>query len=254
MLQNRIIPVLLLQDGGLVKTIQFAKPRYIGDPLNTLRLFNEKEVDEIILLDIDATTKNRAPDFELIEHLASECFMPLCYGGGVSTFEHVKRLFALGIEKIAFGTAAFENPNLLQETAARYGRQSVVGVMDIKHHWLTRKPFVGVRHLQTMTPYTPSTYAHYLVQNGVGEILLQNTSRDGTFQGYDIDLIQSVTKNVDVPVIALGGAGSVNDLGNAIQMGGASAAAAGSLFVFQGVHRAVLVNYPTREILAPIRS
>jgi cyclase len=254
MVLKRVIPVLLLDQGNLVKTTRFTQPAYIGDPMNAARLFNDKEADELILLDITARQNNQAPDFALIEQMATQCFMPLCYGGGIRHMDDVKTLFSLGIEKLAFGAMGFENPHLLRDTANHYGAQSVVGVIDIKRHWLTRAPRVAIHRGTQTIPFTPLAYARHLIAHGVGELLVQDGDRDGTYQGYNTKVIASITNQVRVPVIGLGGAGSYDDLKHVLTTGHASAAAAGSIFIYQGVHRAVLISYPDEQELSIIRS
>ncbi len=251
MYQNRIIPCLLLHDKGLVKTVKFKDPTYLGDPFNTLRLFNEKEVDELILLDIDATRYKREPDYGLIEDLASECFMPLCYGGGVTTLEQMKRIFASGVEKIALSAAAVTNSTLIKDAVRIFGSQSIVVVIDVK------KSLLGQYHVYTdngtkNTKLNVLEWVQEVIALGAGEIVINAIDRDGMMKGYDIPLIKEITGKVDIPVIALGGAGSIEDLREVIYHAGASAAAAGSLFVFSGVHKAVLINYPTREVIDTI--
>lgn len=247
--KTRVIPVLLLRGKGLVKTVKFKEPKYIGDPINSVRIFNEKEVDELVFLDIMATSEGRGPDFELLADIAGEAFMPMAYGGGITTLEQVQRIFALGFEKVILDTAAYVTPQLISEAAAIYGSQSIVGCVDVRRTFLGRyelsshagktKQSVGLKeHVQT------------LERLGVGEIIVNAVDRDGTQSGYDIKLIREVSSSVEVPVVACGGASSIDDFAAAVHEGGASAVAAGSLFVFVGPHRAVLINYPARSDLA----
>jgi cyclase len=248
MLKTRVMPCLLLRGWGLVKTVRFKSPSYVGDPINTVRIFNEKEVDELILLDIGATPEGRRPPFEAIEEIASECFMPVAYGGGLRTLEDVKTVLGLGVEKVAINSYAAENPIFLREAADTFGSQAIIASIDVK-----RQLFGGYRvYVQggrKATRHHPVDYARRMEQHGCGEILLTSIDRDGTFEGYDLDLIRLVAREVSVPVIASGGAGSVGDFGRAVKEGGASAAAAGSLVVYQGRNRAVLINFPTRAEL-----
>jgi cyclase len=246
MLMTRIIPVLLLKKSGLVKTVRFKDPKYVGDPINAVRIFNEKEVDELVFLDITATPEDRPPAFDHIRDIASECFMPMCYGGGVRTNEHAQRLFALGVEKIALNSAAAKNPALVAELAAIYGSQSIVVSVDVKRDWLGRQR-VFTCCGRNNTGRAPLDYVREMEQRGAGEILLNSIDRDGTMQGFDLALVREVTQAVNIPVVACGGAGKVHHLAEVVVRGGASAAAAGSLFIFQGPERGVLLSYPTKK-------
>lgn len=238
----RIIPVLLIQDGGLVKSVKFRNHKYVGDPINAVKIFNEKEVDEIVLLDISATGEKRSPNIRQIREIASEAFMPLAYGGGITTIGEIKELITAGVEKVVLNTAAFDNPALVGEGAQWVGSQSIVISIDVKKDWLGRYKVV-THNGSKNTGIGPVTYAKRMQDAGAGEIFLNSVEKDGTFEGYDMELIGSVSKAVSIPVVAVGGAGSVEDFTAAIQQG-ASAAAAGSLFVFQRPHRAVLISYP----------
>lgn len=243
MFQHRVIPVLLLQDKGLVKTVKFKNPKYVGDPINAIRIFNEKEVDELIVLDITASKQKRGPDFSLIEDLASECFMPLGYGGGITRLEEMKRLFYLGIEKVIVNTSALRRPDLINEAAVHFGSQSVVASIDVKKNLWGR--FTVYAHaLKQRLDIAVVAQARDLEQRGAGEIMLNSVDLDGTMAGYDLALIRQVADAVSIPVIACGGAGKLADFRTAVYEGGASAVAAGSMFVFHGPHRAVLINYP----------
>lgn len=243
MLRPRIIPCLLIHRGGLVKTIGFAQPTYVGDPINAVKIFNEKEVDELIFLDITATPEGRTPSFERVRDIASECFMPMCYGGGVRSLEHARQLFNLGVEKVALNTAAAETPVLITELANAFGNQSIIVGVDVKRDWLGR-PRVFTHCGTKNTGRSPVEYVREMEERGAGEILLNSVDRDGTMAGFDAELIREVTQAVQVPVVACGGAGSVAHLGAAVAAG-ASGVAAGSLFVFTGPHRAVLISYPS---------
>lgn len=253
MLSSRIIPCLLLQGQGLVKTIGFKDPKYVGDPINAIRIFNTKEVDELVLLDISATPENRGPAWKQIAEVAGECFMPLCYGGGVQTMQDVEKIFSLGVEKVALNTAAFSKPDLVREAVKAFGGQSIVASIDVKKNWLGKSE-VYTQAGRKGTKLDPVSYARRMEDLGVGEIFLNSIDRDGTMQGYDIPLIKSVTRAVGVPVVACGGAGQNADFSAAIFQGGASAAAAGSLFVFKGKHRAVLITYPGSDELKQLLS
>lgn len=244
----RVIPCLLLKGSGLVKTVKFRKPRYVGDPINAVRIFNDKEVDELIFLDITATVEDRPPPLKKITEIAGECFMPLCYGGGVKSLEDMQAIFSAGVEKIALNTAAIENPDLLASAAARFGSQSLVAAIDVRKT-LLGKHQVWTRSGTRNTGRDPVQMARELESRGAGEILLNSIDRDGTRSGYDLDLVERVASSVKVPVVALGGAGGVDDLARAVKQAGASAVAAGSLFVFHGKHRAVLINVPPPGVL-----
>lgn len=248
MLRPRIIPSLLLTADGLVKTRRFRDRVYVGDPINAVRIFSEKEADEIVILDIDASRHGRAVDLEHLASIASECFVPMGYGGGIRDAETVAKIFAIGIEKIILNTAIHDNPSLIRDAAAAVGSQSIVASIDVKRDWWG-KPVVHTRCGTRRTKYDPVGFARHCEDLGAGEILLSAIDRDGTMRGLDIELIKSVTEAVDVPVVACGGAGSHQDLARAIIEGGASGVAAGSLFVFQGPHRAVLISYPSQREL-----
>ncbi|BBR52927.1 MULTISPECIES: AglZ/HisF2 family acetamidino modification protein [Pseudomonas] len=248
MVRRRVIPCLLLKDRGLVKTVKFRDPKYVGDPINAIRIFNEKEVDELVLLDIEASGLNREPNYELIAEVAGECFMPICYGGGIKTLEHAEKVFALGVEKIAINTAALADLSLIRQIADKFGSQSVVGSMDC------RKSFWGGHSVYSEngtkdTKRLPVEWAKSLEAAGVGEIFLNSVDRDGTQKGFDSVLVENVVSHVHVPVIACGGAGSTADLIDLFDRTGVSAVAAGSLFVFHGKHRAVLISYPDINVL-----
>lgn len=247
MLNHRIIPCLLLSADGLVKTQQFGKPKYVGDPINAIRIFNEKEVDELMVLDIDASKACRAPNFELIEQLAGECFMPLCYGGGIRTLSHAKTLFSIGVEKVSLQSVLATDANLIRQIADLYGEQSVVVSMDIKKNWLGRPKIYS----RSNAKFAEDDWGKQLlefVKMGAGEVLINSVDRDGMRSGMDLDLIKRASTLVEVPVIALGGVGSMADIKAAIQAG-ASAVGVGSFFVFQGPLRAVLITYPSYEEL-----
>jgi len=248
MLRTRVIPCLLLKGRGLVKTVKFKNPKYLGDPINVVKIFNDKEVDELVFLDITATVENKRPPFSLLENIASECFMPLGYGGGIRTLDDVKTILGLGIEKIAINTYAVENPSFVTEAADFAGSQSVVVSIDVKKNSLGKYE-VFTHGGRKATGLDPVKFAVEMEKIGAGELFLNSIDRDGTMQGYDLDLIKRVTGAVNIPVVACGGAGKVQDLADAVKKGGASAAAAGSIFVFQGPHWAVLISYTTSKEL-----
>jgi cyclase len=248
-LRPRIIPCLLVHKGGLVKTQAFKDPKYVGDPINAVRIFNEKEADELMVLDIDATVNKVAPDFGLIAKLAAECRMPLCYGGGVTTAEQTARIIDMGVEKVAVSAAAIATPNLLTEMASAVGRQSVVAVLDVrKRSGLFAKGYEICTHNSKMVhKFDPVTFAKQLQDAGAGEIVINSVDRDGLMQGYDLELAAHMKQALKVPVTFLGGAGTLDHMSDLISKLGVVGAAAGSLFVFKGKYRAVLINYPTPE-------
>jgi imidazole glycerol-phosphate synthase subunit HisF len=245
---TRIIPCLLLNGTGFFKTTKFKDPVYLGDPLNILKIFNEKEVDEVAVLDISATVQNKGPNFTYLQDLASECFMPLAYGGGVKSVEQVQRLFQIGFEKVILNSHALQRPQLIREVADVFGSQSIVVSIDVK------KGVLGRMHVcshggRQQHRQSPEAWARQAAELGAGEIIINSINRDGTMTGYDLELIRSITSEVSVPVIALGGARNVADFSAAVHEAHASACAAGAMFVFQGPHRAVLINVPpAREI------
>lgn len=243
----RIIPVLLIRKDGLVKSVKFRNHKYVGDPINAVRIFNEKEVDEIVLLDISATQEKRPPSVARIREIASEAFMPLAYGGGITTIDEIKELITAGVEKVVLNTSAVDNPSLITEGAKWVGSQSIVVSLDVKKNWMG-KYRVYTNNGSKNTELDPVTCARQAADAGAGELFLNSIDRDGTFEGYDTDLIRQVSNAVNIPVVAIGGAGSLLDFTAAIQHG-ASAAAAGSLFVFQRPHRAVLISYPQQTEL-----
>lgn len=251
MLTTRVMPCLLLKDGGLVKTIKFKDPSYVGDPINAIRIYNEKEVDELIFLDIAATTEGREPAYQTLSGIASECFMPVTYGGGIRALEQIRHVLSLGIEKVAINSALVEDPAFVQAATARFGSSTIVGSIDAK-----RKRQGGyevfIRGARKGTGVDPVLAAIRAEQLGVGEILLTAIDRDGTQEGYDLDLIRSVTRAVGVPVVASGGAGRIEDFRSAVKEAGASACAAGSMVVYFGRNRAVLINFPERQLLEQV--
>ena len=243
MLKHRVIPSLLLSRGGLVKTERFRKPSYVGDPINAIRIFNDKEADELMVLDIDASREGREPDYALIEQFAGECFMPLSYGGGIRTLDQARRLLALGVEKVCLQTAALVNPRLVSEIAERGGNQAVVVSIDVKRNW-RRKPMLYSASARRTLDRPWIVVMHELVAAGAGEVLLTAVDRDGTRAGMDIELIREAARQLRVPLIAAGGVGHLDHIAQAIAAG-ASAVAAGAFFVWQGPHRAVLITYPS---------
>lgn len=246
---KRIIPCLLMGTSGLVKTRKFDKPKYLGDAVNTVRIFNDKQADEIILLDIIAGKERKPIRFHLVEEIVSQAFMPVCYGGGITTFDEVRRLLRLGVEKVALCTSALENPGIIREAAAAFGNQAVVGVVEV-----SKKGFFGGQEAShtggtKKSGLSPVEAAQRMVDAGAGEIMINHAERDGEMEGYDLDLVKSICDSVGVPVIACGGCGSLDHIRALFAQTHVSAAAAGSLFVFHGPHRAVLVNYPLPKVI-----
>ncbi len=249
MLSTRVIPCLLLSNRGLIKTTKFKKPVYLGDPINIVKIFNDKEVDELVMLDIHATVEKRKPNFELLAEIAGECFMPLGYGGGISSIDDIQRLFALGIEKVSVNTMASENPDLIRQAAEKFGSQSIVVSIDVRRT-LFGKHEIFLNNAKNKIKIDLIEYVQKLEALGAGEVLLNSIDRDGTMGGYDIGLVSQISKSINIPVIACGGAGKIQDFVDVVDKGGASAVAAGSFFVFHGKHRAVLINVPSPKNLA----
>lgn len=242
LLRSRVIPCLLLQNKGLVKTVNFSNPQYVGDPLNAVKIFNEKEVDELIFLDIDATSNKVSPDFNLIKKIANECRMPLCYGGGIRTVDDAKKIIKLGAEKISLSSAALENPSIINEIASVIGRQSIVIVLDIKKN-IFGKYEVYTHNGTKKFKKNLDNILRELNDIGVGELVINSIDRDGKMGGYDIALIEKVRNAVTFPLTALGGAGSQEDLLDIIDKFKIIGVAAGSIFVFKGIYKAVLISY-----------
>lgn len=251
MYRARVIPCLLVRDGGLVKTRKFKDSVYVGDPVNAVRIFSEKEVDELVVLDIDASRERRGPNFDLVTEIAGECFMPIAYGGGIRTLDEVRRLVRSGVEKVVINSAATESTDVIRQAADVFGSQAVVAGVDVRRTLLGGYKVVA-RSATVETRLNLDAHVQGLVAAGAGEIFLNSVDRDGTMAGYDLDLIRSVTRTVNVPVVACGGAGTVEHLAAAVHEAGASAVSAGSMFVFHGKRRAVLINYPAARELAGI--
>ena len=247
MLRPRIIPCLLVRNGGLVKTVQFTNGKYVGDPINAVRIFNEKEVDELIVLDIDASVHNREPNYQLIANLAAECRMPLCYGGGVGTVEQVERIIGLGVEKVAISSAAIQMPELVSDAAVHVGSQSIVVVMDVKRNGVLGEYEIFTHNGSRKTSYSPVEFSKRAEFLGVGEVVINSIDRDGVMQGYDLDLAKEVRQGIELPITVIGGAGNLDHIAELIKEFGIIGAGAGSMFVFKGKYRAVLINYPSRS-------
>lgn len=244
MLNPRIIPNLLIHNKGLVKTNNFKNPKYVGDPINAVKIFNEKSVDELIVTDIDATVNNIEPNYSMIEKLAMECRMPLCYGGGITNVNQAKKIFSLGVEKIAISSAAIKNPTIITQLAESVGSQSVVIVMDIRKKFLGNNYELITHNGTKKTGISPVKFVEEIKELGVGEIVINSIDRDGTMEGYDYQLIDKIRNLTTLPMTILGGAGSLEDIGNLISRYKIIGAGAGSIFVFKGKYRAVLINYP----------
>jgi len=249
MLRPRIIPCLLIHQGGLVKTVEFKNPKYVGDPINAVRIFNEKEADELVVLDIDATVRGVEPDYRMIANLAAECRMPLCYGGGVRTPEQAKKIISLGVEKVAISAAAVADDSLVRHTADAVGRQSVVVVLDVrKRAGLFAKGYEVLTHNAKRPATTePFELTKAMQSAGAGEIVINSIDRDGHMKGYDLTLAARMREELRIPLTFLGGAGSHEDIEALLGQCGVVGASAGSLFVFKGAYRAVLINYPNPE-------
>jgi imidazole glycerol-phosphate synthase subunit HisF len=244
----RVIPCLLLRGSGLVKTRKFKDPVYLGDPRNVVRIFNDKEVDELVLLDITATLEGREPNFLLIEEIVSECFAPVGYGGGIRSVEQVKRIVGIGVEKVIMNSAALHDTSLIEGAARLVGSSSVVASLDVKQGWLGKYEVISHSGTQN-THRDPVSVAKAMESSGAGELLLNSIDRDGMMNGYDLPLIRSVADAVSIPVVACGGAKDITDFVQAVRVGHASAAAAGSIFVFHGSLRGVLISFPGEDDL-----
>jgi cyclase len=249
----RVIPVLSLRNKGLVKTVKFQEHKYIGDPFNAVKIFNEKEVDELIFIDIDASKENREPPYDYLREIASECFMPLGYGGAVKSIDQIKRLIQSGIEKVIINHQALENPNFIKLATDSFGSSTIVGAMDVKKNFFGSYQVFSHVKKNTLN-LDPIAHAKNLESLGVGELFVNNVDLDGMMKGYDLALMKKITESVTIPVIACGGAGSIKDIDEVINESHAAAAAAGSMFVYHGKHRAVLITYPEYQALNRIFS
>lgn len=249
---NRIIPCLLLHDRKLIKTVRFKKENYIGDPINAIKIFNEKAVDELIIIDIRKSVKGEAPDFGFLKSLADQCFMPVAYGGGLSSIAEIRKVFKIGVEKVVLNSMAYTDPRLVRKAVNIFGAQSIVGAMDVKRE-VFGKYTVYTRCGKHNTQIDPIVYARYLERIGVGEIFINNITLDGKMTGYDTKLLKAVSSSVRIPVIACGGAGTMEDLLKGIRYGGVNAVAAGSMFVYMGDRKSILINYPDRKAIKKIQ-
>ena len=244
----RVIPILLIKEKGLVKTKKFKSPKYIGDPINSVRIFNEKEVDEIIILDIEASKKTQGPDFSLLKDIAAEAFMPLGYGGGIKSVDEVKKIFELGFEKIVINSSSYDSYKIIEDSARMFGSQSIVGCIDIKQSIFSKR-FLYSHSGQKKQKISIDNHINNLINAGIGELIIQTIHLDGTKKGYDLNFLKKVSKSIKIPSIGLGGAGELCHLVAAIDKTDLSAVAAGSIFVYFGTHDAVLINYPERDVI-----
>jgi cyclase len=251
MLNHRVIPCLLLSNGGLVKTREFKNGVYVGDPINAIRIFNEKEVDELVLLDIRASLENRGPNYDLLKEIASECFMPLAYGGGIASIDQIRAVLRLGIEKVILNTALNRDPNFVREAVAIFGSQAITASIDVRRKLFGRREVMTLAGTEA-TGLEPVDAARKAEELGVGEILLTSINAEGSMGGYEIELLAEVCQSVNIPVIASGGAGKLDDFRAAVREGCASAVSAGSFFIFHGPHRAVLITYPSYRALCDV--
>lgn len=249
MLKVRIIPCLLLKDDGLVKTVNFNKFNYIGDPINTCRIFNELEVDELTFLDIRTTLENKEPNYKVLKEISEECFMPVSYGGGIKTLNQVEKILSIGFEKVIINSAALENRKLVNEIADNFGSQSLIISIDYKKNLFGKYHVYGYSGTKKYS-FTPLELANEMMNEGAGELLLTSIDREGTWKGFDVQLTKQITESINLPVIANGGAGNVEDIVDVVHNGGASAVALGSMVVYQAKDMGVLINFPDREVLA----
>ncbi|WP_417328166.1 AglZ/HisF2 family acetamidino modification protein [Halarcobacter sp.] len=243
MLQKRVIPCLLLHKGGLYKTERFKKPTYIGDPINAIKIFNEKEVDELMFIDIDASSQNKEPNYKIIEDISSECFMPLCYGGGVKTIDQMKKIYTLGVEKISISSQSILNPYFIKEASSLFGSQSVIVTIDIKKDfWGNKKVFIN--NGKKNTKLNPIDFIKQIEFLGAGEVVINSIDNDGVMNGYDLELLKEIKSNTKIPIIALGGAGNLNHIREVFEVSNIDAAACGSMFLYQGPLKGILISYP----------
>ena len=247
----RVIPTLLADRKRLIKGTKFKNHNYIGDAINALKIFNEKEVDELVFLDIKATAEGRGPDFQVVQDIATEAFFPLAYGGGIRGIDDVQRLMSLGVEKVVFGTAAFLMPDLVRESSELIGSQSVVVSVDYKKTFLKGLK-VFVKNGELNTNFSPLDYAKRMEDLGAGELIISSIDREGSYSGYDTEVLKEISASVSIPVVASGGAGSITDILDVSREARVSAVSAGSLFVFYGPHKAVLINYPSYDIISDL--
>ena len=249
MLKVRIIPCLLLKDTGLVKTISFNKFNYVGDPINTCRIFNELEVDELAFLDISASVESKEPNYKILQEISAECFMPVSYGGGIRNLQQVEKILSIGFEKVIINTTALENRKIITEIADNFGSQSLIISVDYRKNLFGKYQVFGNSGNKNYKMH-PVEWASEVMNLGAGEILLTSIDREGTWKGFDVELTKLVTDKVKLPVIANGGAGSIDDIADVVNNGGASAVALGSMVVYQAKDMGVLINFPDRELIS----
>jgi len=249
MLNYRLIPIILIEEGRMVKTVNFKNPKYVGDPINAVRIFNEKLVDEIMLVDMSVSKLNKSPDIELIESIASECFMPLSYSGGIKKYEDVEKIFSVGVEKVTFQTVAFYDIELIKKTINHYGAQSVAISVDVKKDWLGKYKIYN-HVLKKKRPENLLNHIKIFNDIGVGEIIINSVDMDGTLKGPDLDLLKILSDKINVPLIYNGGISSIDDIEKVFNFG--CSVAAGSFFVFHGPHKAVLITYPSQNQISNI--
>jgi cyclase len=254
MFRPRLIPVLLLKDNALVKSVKFKNYQYIGDPINAVKIFNDLKADELVLLDIDATSEGRKISSEVIRRVGEEANMPFSVGGGITSIDDIKEVISCGAEKAILNSHAITNPQFLKDAAEHFGSSTIVLCMDIREKFFTKTPYVFINNGKEATKYNPVDLAKKAAELGVGEVIIQSIARDGSMAGYDIELIREISDAVAIPTIALGGAGSIDDFREAYQTGHANGIAAGSFFVYQGNNRGVLINYPSKEDISKITS
>ncbi len=247
MFRPRLIPVLLLRKNALVKSVKFKNYNYIGDPINAVKIFNELKADELVLLDIDATLEGTRISSDVIKRVGEEANMPFSVGGGISSIEDIREVISCGAEKAILSSHAIKNPLLIKEAAENFGSSTIVICIDVKKKFLGKSDYVFIKNGKEATQYKPIEFARIAEEMGAGEIIIQSIPKDGSMEGYDIDLIKSISNAVTIPTVALGGGGSLEDFRAAFQSGNANGIAAGSFFVYQGNNKGVLINYPSRE-------
>ena len=245
MLKKRIIPILLIKDDELVKSTRYKNHNYVGDPINVIKIFNEKEVDELIFLDIDASAQNNEPNYKMIDDIASECFMPLCYGGGIKNLQQMKLVYSLGVEKISISSEAFLNPDLIKDASAIFGNQSVLVTIDVKKDFFGNKK-VYIKNGQINTRLDPLSFFKKMEDLGAGEIVINSINNDGVMKGFDLELLKLLKANSKIPVIGMGGAGNIEHIKEAFEISKIDGVACGSMFVYQGPLRGVLISYPEK--------
>lgn len=251
MFRPRVIPVLLLQGNGLVKSVQFKNHNYIGDPINAVKIFNEFKADELVFLDILASKEDRLISLDFVRDVGEEANMPFAVGGGIKTVKDIQDVIASGAEKVIISSAAIRNPNFIKEASVTFGSSTIVVCIDVKKKFLGEER-VWSQNGSKVSKYKPEEFAELMQKNGAGEIIIQSITNDGEMNGFNISLIKKISNQVKIPVVALGGAGNINDLKEVYNDGYANGLAAGSLFVYQNKMRGVLINYPEKKVLKKI--